>query len=153
MARGQMESRLAILGAQLLLPVVDGLDAGHAVETPQDHARATFAPKITKEEGPIDWNQPAAAIHNRIRALQPWPLASTTLNGRRLVLRRSGVVSPAPPIGPGTVVRAHGDEIVVACGEGTYLRIFDLQPEGKRTMTAREFLAGRGIAAGVRFGT
>lgn len=151
---GDMESRLAILGAELLLPVVDALDAGTAVETPQDHARATFAPKITKEEGAIDWNQPAAAIHNRIRGLQPWPLASTTLKGRRLVLRRSRVGSPSEDGAvPGTVVRAHGDEILVACGDATSLRIFDIQPEGKRTMTAREFLVGRGVTAGDRFGT
>lgn len=150
---GQMESKLAILGAQLLLPVVDGLNAGTAVETPQDHLRATFAPKISKEEGPIDWNQPAAVIHNRVRGLQPWPLASTTLNGRRLVLRRSGVGPPSESMSPGTVARAHGDEIVVACGEGTSLQIFEIQPEGKRTMTTREFVAGRGVTVGDRFGT
>jgi methionyl-tRNA formyltransferase len=159
---GDMESALAGVGARLLLPVVDALEARRAVETPQDHSRATFAPKITKEEGPIDWTFAAAVIHNRVRALQPWPMASTTLAGRRLLLRRTGVRSQAPnpdatPAAakrtPGTVIRAQGDEIVVACGEGTALQIFEIQPEGKRTMTAREFLAGRGAAEGDLLGT
>ena len=153
---GDIESTLASVGAGLLLPVVDALDAGRASETPQDPAKATFAPKITKEEGPIDWAQPAATIHHRIRGLQPWPLASTTLGGRRLVLRRSGVRSPSPPGGPrrpGTVIRARGDELVVACGDGTALQVLEIQPEGKRTMAVRDFIAGRGVAEGDQFGT
>ncbi len=182
---GDMEAVLATLGAQLLLPVVDDLALGRAVETPQDHSRATHAPKITKDEGVIDWNQPADAIHNLVRGLQPWPLASTHLNGARIVLRRTlGVRSanrPNPgvrsadrpdtgarardsalapgkgrsadltPGRPGTVVHAAGDELIVACGGGTLLQILELQPEGRRTMTARDFLAGHGVTEGARF--
>lgn len=151
---GDMERVLAPLGARALLPVVDDLASGRAVETPQDHTRATLAPKITKEEGAIDWALPAAAIHNRVRGLQPWPLASTHLSGTRLVVRRT-TPSPARPstdLAPGTIARASGDEFVVACGNGTALQILELQPEGRRTMTAREFLAGRGNLDGARFG-
>jgi methionyl-tRNA formyltransferase len=190
---GDMESVLATLGAALLMPVVDALADGRAVETPQDHASATLAPKITKEEGVIDWTQPASMVHNRVRGLQPWPLASTTLAGARYVLRRTGARPPADPgarppadpgarsadrhrgqasdersadlapeagalgrsadLTPGTVVRAQGDELVVACGGGTAIAILEIQPEGRRTMTAREFLAGRGALAGARFGS
>jgi methionyl-tRNA formyltransferase len=182
---GDMESVLAPLGAELLMPVVDALADGRAVETPQDHASATLAPKITKEEGVIDWTQPASMVHNRVRGLQPWPLASTTLAGARYVLRRTGARPPADPgarsadrhrgqasdersadltpeagalgrsadLTPGTVVRAQGDELVVACGGGTAIAILEIQPEGRRTMTAREFLAGRGALAGARFGS
>jgi methionyl-tRNA formyltransferase len=166
---GDMEHRLAELGAALLLPVVDDLAAGRAVETPQDEARATHAAKITKAEGTIDWNEPALVIHNKVRGLQPWPLASTRLGGARLVLRRT---TPLPPgarsanarsagarspqdafadLAPGTVVRAQGDELIVACGGGTALRVLEIQPEGRRTLSAREFLAGRGAAEGARF--
>jgi methionyl-tRNA formyltransferase len=151
---GELEGTLARIGAQLLLPVVDDLAAGRAVETPQDASRATHAAKITKAEGAIDWTQPASAVHNKVRGLQPWPLASTRLAGERLVLRRT---SPAPGSAPGfassagTVVRAHGDELIVACGGATALAILELQPEGRRTMTAREFLAGHGVVEGVRF--
>lgn len=158
---GDMDATLATVGAQILIPVVDAMESGTAVETPQDHSKATFAPKITKEEGPIDWNRRADAIHNRVRGLQPWPLASTTLSGRRVVVRRTRVRSPSGPGDltpaaerrPGTVILARGDELVVACGAGTPLQILEIQPEGKRTMTAREFLAGRAVAAGDRFGT
>jgi methionyl-tRNA formyltransferase len=214
---GDMETILSSLGARLLLPVVDDLAAGRAVETPQDHSRATLAPKITKEERVIDWAEPADRIHNRVRGLQPWPLASTRLGSDRLVLRRTrptGVRSAARPdpgvrstdrtdpgvrstdrtdsgVGsadrtdsgirsadrtdltpgtipsadltpgtrpfadltpePGTVLRAAGDELIVACGGGTALQVLELQPEGRRSMTAREFLAGRDIAPGARF--
>jgi methionyl-tRNA formyltransferase len=187
---GEMENTLAHVGAQLLLPVVDDLAAGRAVETPQDATRVTYAPKITKEEGAIDWREPAAAVHNKVRGLQPWPLASTHLAGLRLVLRRTAVVpgvrsafgpttgvrsafgpfsdpvqgpnadlTPAqgpnadltPGPEPGTVVRARGDELIVACGGATALRILEIQPEGRRTMSARDFLAGRGVAEGARF--
>jgi methionyl-tRNA formyltransferase len=187
---GEMDSTLAQLGARLLLPVVDDLAAGRAVETPQDHARATHAAKVTKGEGAIDWSAPAAVVHNKVRGLQPWPLAATRLAGERLVLRRtslalpgvrsesastrgvrseiggSGVTGPLPDsrdsdltpsldrnsdLTPGTIVRARGDELVVACGGGTALQILALQPEGRRTMTAREFLAGRAEVEGARF--
>jgi methionyl-tRNA formyltransferase len=149
---GDMEAVLAALGAQLLLPVVDDLASGRAVETPQDHARATFAPKVTKDEGSIDWTAPAGVIHNKVRGLQPWPLASTRLPPVRLLLRRTSPLGVrSDPGGPGTVVRAAGDELIVECGGGTLLRVLELQPEGRRTMTAREFLAGRGVAEGARF--
>jgi methionyl-tRNA formyltransferase len=183
---GDMEQALAPLGAQLLLPIIDDLALGRAVETPQDHSRATHAAKIRKEEGAIDWSQPAGVIHNKVRGLQPWPLASTHLAGQRLVIRRTAppgvrsVFAPttgvrsvndgasvsgspeaantdltpaaaAAPAAAGTVVRAHGDELIVACGGGTALRVLEIQPEGRRTITAREFLAGRGAAEGARF--
>jgi methionyl-tRNA formyltransferase len=164
---GDMERTLAHLGATLLLRVVDDLSAGRAVETPQDAAHATHAPKITKAEGAIDWTEPAAVIHNKVRGLQPWPLAWTHLAGERLVLRRTadlgvrsalGTVTPEAPHAdltpgpaPGTVLRAHGDELIVACGGGTGLRVLEIQPEGRRTMTAREFVAGRRAVEGARF--
>jgi methionyl-tRNA formyltransferase len=162
---GEMEAILARVGAELLIPVVDDLAAGRAVETPQDHSLATYAPKITKEEGLIDWSLPADLIHNRVRGLQPWPLASTTIHGVRQVLRRSAVTGSDPtppvhnlrmgsdPIRPGTVLRARGDDLIVACGGGTALRILEIQPEGRRTMTAREFLTGRAVAEGDRLGS
>jgi methionyl-tRNA formyltransferase len=179
---GDIEEPLARLGASLVLLTVDDLAGGRAIETPQDHARATHAAKITKAERTIDWAGTADIVHNLVRGLQPWPLASTTLDGDRLVIRqtaplgtlgvksairpssdpvtiehpnadltpadrRNADLAPAPP---GTVLRAEGDELVVACGGGTALRILELQPEGRRTMTAREFLAGRAVPAGTR---
>jgi methionyl-tRNA formyltransferase len=149
---GDVEAELASLGARLLLPVVDALAEGRAAETPQDHTLATHAAKITKEEGVIDWSCPAAAIHDLVRGLQPWPLASTRLGGVRIVIRRTAPEHGAPSAEPGAILRAHGDDFVVACGHGTALRILELQPEGRRTMTAREFLAGHGHLDGARVG-
>jgi methionyl-tRNA formyltransferase len=156
---GDLESILAVVGARLLLPVVDALEAGRASETPQDHTKATFAPKVTKEEGVIDWSEPAARIHDRVRGLQPWPLASTTLNGLRVVIRKT-IPHLNPEKGPyadlsvpgGTVIDTTGTEIIVACGWRTQLRILELQPEGRRTMSVRDFLAGHKVPAGDRFG-
>jgi len=151
---GDMEAVLASLGAEYLIPVVDALADGRAVETPQDAAAATHAAKITKGEGTIAWIEPAAIVHNRVRGLQPWPLASTTLKGERLVLRRTAPASlDMHGTEPGTIVRAHGDQLIAACGSGTALQILELQPEGRRTMLAREFLAGRGPLEGMRLGT
>ncbi len=151
---GDVEAVLARLGAEQLLPVVDALAEGRAVETPQDHSAATHAAKVTKTEGTIDWMQPAAAVHDLVRGLQPWPLASTTLAGSRLVIRRTQPVSTdAHDVAPGTIVRAHADDLVIACGGGTALRILEIQPEGRRTMSAREFLAGRHALEGARFGS
>jgi methionyl-tRNA formyltransferase len=149
---GEMETVLAHLGARLMLPVVNAMAEGRAIETPQDHSRATHAAKITKEEGAIDWTAPASVVHNQVRGLQPWPLAWTRLGSDRLVLRRTRPLAHGD-LAPGTVVRAGGDELVVACGHGTELQILEIQPEGRRTMTAREFLAGRAIRPGDRFTT
>lgn len=150
---GEMEGVLAHVGADALLPVVDALAEGRAVETPQDHTLATHAAKVAKTEGTIDWTDPAPLVHNRVRGLQPWPLASTTLNGERLVIRRTAVADHLlPEVPPGTIVRAHGDELIVACGAGTALGIVEIQPEGRRAMATRDFLAGRGASEGARFG-
>jgi methionyl-tRNA formyltransferase len=149
---GDMEAVLASLGANRLVPVVDALAEGRAVETPQDHAAATHAAKITKAEGAIDWHRAAPVIHNQVRGLQPWPLASTALRGERVVIRRTHPVAiDAHDAAPGTLVRAQGTELVIACGADTALKVLEIQPEGRRTMTAREFLAGRGLLEGLRF--
>jgi methionyl-tRNA formyltransferase len=152
-----VERDLAEVGAGLLVKVVDAIAAGTAHEEPQDDSLATYAPKITREESPIDWARSATAIHNQVRGLNPWPHASTFLAGARLIIVRTLPTSipggePAlhsRPAAPGTIVEAAADAIRVATGDGV-LRILALQPEGKRVMTAREFLAGRAVPTGTR---
>jgi methionyl-tRNA formyltransferase len=150
---GDIEKALAVSGAELLLTVVDDLAAGRAVEKPQDVRLATHAAKVTKEEGAIDWTESARSLHNKIRGLQPWPLASTTLDGVRYVIRRSATTDQITAARPGEIVAAHGDMLIVAAGGGSALRILELQPEGRRAMTAREFLAGHRVTPGDRFGS
>jgi methionyl-tRNA formyltransferase len=142
-----VERRLATLGAGRLLHVLDQVAAGTAQETAQDHARATHAPKITRDDGRIDWGRPARDIHNQVRGVQPWPMASVTMAGVRCLLHRTSVEPDAGGAEPATILAAGPDGIVVAASDGA-LRILALQPEGRRVMTAAEFLAGRRVGPG-----
>jgi methionyl-tRNA formyltransferase len=108
---------------------------------------------VTKQEGELDWTATAAEVHNKVRGLQPWPLASTRLRGARYVLRRTAPLPETTTLPAGAVVRAERDAFVVACGNGTTLAILEIQPEGRRPMSAREFLAGHRPRAGDRLGT
>jgi methionyl-tRNA formyltransferase len=146
----EVERDLARQGAALLVSTVDALARGAASETPQDESQATYAPRLTKNEGLIDWSARARRIHDRIRGLHPWPLAFTFLDDRRIILRRSTVVSADKTADSGVVVEAAGDRFVIGAGAGT-LAIRELQLEGRRPMTAREFLAGHSVAVGDRF--
>lgn len=145
----EVEAELADRGAGLLLDVVEQLAEGRAVETPQDDSRATYAPKVTKGESPIDWSLSAAEIHNRVRGLQPWPLASTTIHGGRCLVHRTRLAEPLGEALPGTILRADGETLTVATGAGV-LQLMQIQPEGRRAMTAREFLSGHPLPAGLR---
>lgn len=147
-----VEEALAALGAQLLITVLDQMAAGTAHEEPQDDSQATYAPRLTKDEGLIDWSQSARAIHNRVRGLYPWPHAYTYLHGARLIIRRTRVHlagRKAPPYEPGgTVVSIDPDAILATAGSGEELAILEIQPEGRRPMSARDFAAGHRIAPG-----
>jgi len=147
-----VEHDLSHLGARLLLEVVGALAAGTAIETPQDDARATYAHKLTKAEGEIDWTLPATTLHNRVRGLQPWPHASTHVKGARVLVLESVPVTLQTPAPPGTVVHAGPDAVHVAAGEaageGTALALLRIQPEGRRAMSARDFLAGTPLRVG-----
>ncbi|HXE80648.1 MAG TPA: methionyl-tRNA formyltransferase [Vicinamibacterales bacterium] len=146
-----IEKDLAEAGARLLVDVVDAIADGTAVEEPQDDRLATFAPKISKEDGFIQWNRSAREIHNQVRALVPWPRAWTHIADERVMVIRTAVEdAERPNAEPGEVLEASGDVLRIATGSGV-LRILELQPEGRRVMSAREFLAGRPLRAGVRF--
>ena len=145
-----VEKGLADLGAGLLLDVVEHLAAGTATEEPQDDSKATYAPKIVRDEGTVSWDLPAASIHNRVRGLQPWPLVSVRMEGQRYLLHRTAVEGEATAAAPGTIVEASGDRLSVATGAGT-LQILHVQPEGRRVLTSREFLAGYRIRPGMQF--
>jgi methionyl-tRNA formyltransferase len=146
----EVERDLATMGAALLLDVVDRLAAGEATETAQPHELATYAPKVTKAEGSIDWSLPGQQIHNLVRGLQPWPLVSARLGGGRVLLHRTALTGEVVPVSAGTIIRAEGDSLEFASGDGQVVRILTVQPEGRRVMSAREFLAGRPIAPGAR---
>lgn len=145
-----VERTLANLGAALLVDVVDHIAAGRAIEVPQDHERATHAPKIAKEEGLVDWSMPAAAVHNVVRGLQPWPMVSIWIDGARHLVHRTKVSDESVDAAPGTVADAGHGRLAIAAGGGGVIEILEIQPEGRRAMTTRDFLAGRRIQPGAR---
>jgi methionyl-tRNA formyltransferase len=147
-----VETLLAIRGADLLVRTLDHIDAGTARETPQDDALVTYAPKLAKSEGRINWAAPAAEIHNLVRGLWPWPHAFSFLGDVRYILHRSRLSTLATGAAPGTIVAASTiDGLHVACGHGTVIELLDVQLEGKRVMSARDAMASKTLIAGAQF--
>lgn len=148
-----VERDLSTLGAQLLIETIDAMADGRAREVSQDESLATYASKIEKADGLINWRRSAVDLHNQIRGLHPWPHAFTDLDAERMILLKSDVEPGTPPVPgvPGTVLEAHGDVLRVLTGDGV-LRLHILQREGRRAVSAREFLAGRPIQPGARLG-
>ncbi len=148
----EVERDLAELGASLLVDTIEAIADGRATSVSQDEAGVTYAHRLEKTEGPIDWSWPATVIHNRVRGLQPWPMTWTWLDGRRVIVVRSRQVADTPDADglPGTIVQVSKDGIRVQTGAGL-LDVIEVQPEGRRPMAAREFAAGHRVAAGARF--
>ena len=156
----QLEARLAELGAPLVAETIDRLARGEATSLVQDKSLASPARRLRKTDGEVAWSRSATAISNQVRALEPWPRTSTFWHRAkgpplRLILGRVSAMPPedAPPIGvePGTVVAANASGLLVATGEGL-LRIDELQPAGKRMLSAAELLRGYPAGAGDRLG-
>ena len=144
----EVERGLADLGAIALIDAVEQLAGGRAHEVPQDHGAATYAAKITRDEGVVDWSTPAQRIHDRVRGLQPWPLVSVRIDGARYLVHRTQLTGERTTAAAGTIVSATPDGIDVAAGDGQVVRLAQLQPEGRRAMSARDLLAGRSIRGG-----
>ena len=146
-----VEHDLADLGARLLVAVVDRIASGSAHEEPQVEAQATYAPRLTKDEGLIDWSLTAREIHNRVRGLYPWPHAYTFLDNARLIVLKTQVDDVASHETPGTIVDVSRDALHVATGHGGRVAIEQVQAEGKRPMPIRDYLAGRPVHSGAQF--
>ncbi len=146
-----IERDLAALGADLLLDVIGRIEAGTVQQELQDFMVCSYAPKVTKEEGRIDWTLPASYIHNRVRGLYPWPHAYTFLDGIRLIVLKTCVEETTPPgAPPGTVVDVTRDAIHVATGHEGRIALEQVQLEGGRPMSVREFLAGHTVTPGAQ---
>ena len=140
----ELWDRLAKLGGELLVATIPHLQDGTASRTPQDESVFTYAPMLTKAMSPVDWNRSAAAIHNQIRGLQPWPCAVAEIDGRLCKLFRAEIGGETKAV-PGTILRADKQGIEVACGDGRSLRILELQGEGGKRMNAASYLNGHPI--------
>jgi methionyl-tRNA formyltransferase len=143
--------RLAELGADLLVETLRGLEQKQITALPQDHAQATLAPILRKEDGQIDFNRTAAVIHNRLRGFQPWPGAYTQLRGKNLKFIGAKPEDTPSNLNPGEL-RVGDEKLFVGCGSRTVLQLLQIQPEGKKAMSAREFVNGYRPAAGERLG-
>ena len=154
---GELEDRLALLGAPLIAEAIAALASGSITIVPQDRSKVTKAPKLRKEDGLIDWQKPAHVIHDLVRAMQPWPVAQTSWQpgssapneAVRLIVHKTAVVDGHGK--PGEVIEASGDRLVVAAGSGA-LALMVVQLPGKKPFTAAEFLRGRRIQPGEQFG-
>lgn len=150
---GSLTQRLTAVGVPLLLEALDALAAGVARREPQDAAQATRAPLISKQDGRIDWSEPAEVIARKVRAFNPWPTAFARLGGKLVRILRARAEGRAPPRGgqAGQIVelRPHRG-FAVGCGEGL-LWVEELQVEGRKPMPVTEYLRGARLAVGMRF--
>jgi methionyl-tRNA formyltransferase len=163
---GEVEARLAPLGAKLAVQVIEQIQNGSVQGRKQDPSQVTKAPKLKKENGVIDWNRTAEQVCNQIRAMQPWPTAYTFWHragqpSLRLIITKAVPFpvgyDPSFPSGSIIVDEHVGNALVVIAGlvlpeERSLVKIMELQPAGKRRMAAEEFLRGRKPQAGDRLG-
>lgn len=148
---GGLESRLAQIGAALLIKTIEEIEA--IQPSPQDHSQATYAPKLRKEDGKIAWQKNALHIERQVRAFNPWPSAFAFLGEKRIkILRgRQGAAGIETPSIPGEIHNIGKEGIEVICGEGSLFLIEELQPEGKKPMPAFSFSLGREAKIGDKF--
>ncbi len=144
-----LEARLVPVGAELLSRTIAKLKEGSLRPQTQREEDATYAPVLKKEDGLIDWSQPAIAIERRVRAFFPWPSAYTHFNSKLLKVHRAAVVSTGEKGVPGEVVRADKGGLWVATGEGI-LSLEEVQLENRKRLSAAEFLKGARIEKGNR---
>jgi methionyl-tRNA formyltransferase len=148
-----LSERLGLLGAELMVETLRRLERGDLEARPQDHAQATLAPILKKEDGRIDWNLPALEIWNRIRGLQPWPGAYTSFRGKNLHIWAAArpAKDAATQFEPGTLITERGS-LRVCCGAGTVLEPKEIQLEGRKRLAPHDFLNGVKLSTGEKVG-
>ena len=143
--------KLASDGAELMIETLRGLETGQVKPTPQDHSRATLAPILKKEDGRMDFSRSAYELFDRMRGFRPWPGAFTTFKGKNMQVHRAEPVVNADRFPPGSIA-VHDARVVVECGQDTALNLIEVQLDGKRRMSAQEFLNGYRPKPGDRLG-
>lgn len=143
--------RLATIGAELMVETLRGLEDGQLHPRPQDHTQATLAPVLKKEDGRMDFSRPASDLFDRLRGFRPWPGAYTTFKGKTLQVHRAEPSQASLQLAPAAIVTER-TRLLVGCGRNTALELLEVQIEGKRRMTAQEFINGYHPKAGDRLG-
>jgi methionyl-tRNA formyltransferase len=139
---GELEDRLSILGAETLIDTLAGLERGDLVPQPQSAEGMTLAPKLSREQGKIDWNSPAQSVHELVRGTNPWPMAWTLLEGDRIkVLRTARTDIRRGPVEPGGIGPREAGRLLVGCAD-RLLELIEVQREGRPRTSGREFLNG-----------
>lgn len=146
-----LQERLAEVGAEIILETIQGVERREIRPIPQDPSQTTYAPPFKKEDGLIDWSQPAIVLHNRIRAFNPWPGTFTRMGGKILKIFWAEVDETPQSQNPGCIVDVRRDGIWVATGKG-HIILKDIQLEGKKRLSVREFLLGHPVDAGTILG-
>ena len=146
----ELFDRLAVLSADLMISTLEKLEKGEITPTPQNQNEATYAPIIKKEMAKLDFTKTAADIHNAVRGYYSWPCAFFMLNGKRIKVL-SAKLGDKTTKNSGTVI-ANGEELVIACGDNTSIRLLSVQPEGSKPMTSKQMLCGNKIPLGTVVG-
>jgi len=145
---GELHDRLAALAAPCLLRALNLIEAGEAPRTRQDAKLATYAPKLKKADGFLNWSRPSSEIARRVRAMSPWPGAFARIQNQVLKIHAA---EEFPAGGaPGEILQSDANGLVVACGEGS-LRLESVQLEGRKRLSAAEFLRGFPLSPGTAF--
>lgn len=147
----ELAARMAKIGAPLMAETLRGLAAGTIAPKTQNHAEASYAPILKKEDGRIDWKRPAPEIYNRMRGFQPWPGAYSSFRGQSCNLWGELAPEEASDAKPGTILLKK-NELLVACGHATVLSLLTVQLEGRKQVSATEFANGARLKSGERFG-
>lgn len=148
---GELFDRLSVMGAQLLLKTLQRLEKGDIIREKQDDQKASYAPLLNKSFSKIDWNNPAAEVHNLVRGLNPWPVAETSLDEKVLKIYKTKPVLCGDKLAhPGEVVSLA--PFVVACGGGSVVEVLELQLESKKRMSSADFVRGYKLSVGATLG-
>lgn len=143
---GQLFDRLKVIGADMLLEALDGIEAGTLTPVSQDDSLADYAQMLEKSEAPVDWSMPASRVHDHVRGMDPWPVAYTLINGKKVKLFGSKL-SSLRGNAAGEIVEL-GGSFTVCCGDGGCVSFSELQAEGKSRLTAAEFNRGSRLSVG-----
>jgi methionyl-tRNA formyltransferase len=144
---------LAEMGADLMMETLEGLAAGTIAPQKQDDTKATLAPILTREDGRMDFSQPAMTIYNRWRGFQPWPGAWTMLEGKKLTVHRMLPTEVRGAAGEPGELHRQEDRLFAACGGHSWIELVEIQLEGKKRMMTADFLRGHALESGVKLGS
>ncbi len=147
----ELFNELSAMGAEVLMETVEALKKGELQPVKQDNSLSNYAPIITKEICPIDFTKSASDVHNKVRGLYSWPIATTVINGKKFKIHKSQILEENFSGNPGEIVD-NNNKLVIMCGDGKCVEILEIQAEGKKKMDTQSFLRGQHIDKGTIVG-